>query len=203
LTDQVKKALRVIILNKNSSRQIDKLWNNQFILINVIALLCFFAEYIMTTTVPLYAVKLGGDESTAGVFMSIISITALIARPILGHTLDTRSRKIVVIIGVLALATAGLFYGIAQSIPFVLILAAIQGIAISALTTAAPTVLVDVAPPSRLAEGVSIQTHIQCLVWHSNGSACLDRTDQLRKKEGQTQPRIWPRSAETGHQEII
>ena len=141
---------------QHTTRPVEKLWSNQFILINLISLLFLFSEYILTTTVPLYAVHLGGDESTAGLFMSIISGTALIVRPIMGHAMDTISRKLVVILGGLALATAALFYGLATTIPLILMFAAIQGIAISAVTTAAPTVLVDVAPPSRMAEGVSM-----------------------------------------------
>ncbi len=132
------------------------LWHNQFIIINLIALFSFFAEYIMVTTVPLQAISLGGDESSAGFFMAIISFTALLARPFIGNFMDVKSRKMVVVLATLAFAAVALFYSLATTIPVLLSLAIIHGIGISAITTSAPTVLVDVSPPSRMEEGVSM-----------------------------------------------
>lgn len=133
-----------------------KLWHNQFIIINLISLFSFFADYIMVTTVPLLAINVGGDESSAGSFMAIISFTALLVRPFIGGFMDLKSRKIVVILATLAFTAVALFYSLAGTIPVLLALAIIHGIGISAITTAAPTVLVDVSPPSRMEEGVGM-----------------------------------------------
>ncbi len=71
------------IINQKRAQSSVTLWNRQFVIINVITTLAFFAEYVLVTTVPLFALRFGGNEATAGVFMSIISLTALLVRPIL------------------------------------------------------------------------------------------------------------------------
>jgi len=132
------------------------LWNRQFVIINLITTLAFFAEYVLVTTVPLYALRFGGTEATAGAFMSIISLTALLARPILGHLLDARSRRLVVVLAITGFAMAALLYGRMTSVIWILALAGFHGFGLSAITTAAPTVYVDVTPKARLAEGISL-----------------------------------------------
>lgn len=84
------------------------LWNRHFVIINLITTLAFFAEYVLVTTVPLYALRFGGNEATAGAFMSIISLTALLARPILGHLLDSHSRRLVMVLAITGFALADL-----------------------------------------------------------------------------------------------
>ena len=134
----------------------EKLWNRQYIAINLIAFILFFADYILTTTIPLYALEIGGTASTAGAFMSVISLTALVFRPVLGNLMDTKTRKLVLTIGAVALAAAALLYGLVASISVILVFAVIHGLSVSAVTTSAPTVVADVTPPSRMAEGISL-----------------------------------------------
>jgi MFS family permease len=134
----------------------NKLWNRQFVIINLITTLAFFADYLLVTAVPLYALRFGGDESTAGAFMSIISLTALFVRPLLGHLLDVRSRRLVLILAIAGFSAAALFYGRMTSLGWILALAGLHGLGISGITTAAPTVYVDVTPRPRLAEGISL-----------------------------------------------
>ncbi|NCA99659.1 MAG: MFS transporter [Clostridia bacterium] len=115
-----------------------------------------FAEYLLVTTVPLYALLFGGTEATAGAFMSIISLTALMVRPILGHLLDARSRRLIVALAITGFALAALLYGRMPSIIWILALAVLHGFGLSAMTTAAPTIYADVTPKARLAEGISL-----------------------------------------------
>ncbi|MDP4106239.1 MAG: MFS transporter [Bacillota bacterium] len=143
-------------MRSNGILETQRLFNKQYIMINLIAFILFLADYIATTTVPLYAHEIGGTASTAGVFMSVISLTALVVRPLLGHVMDTKTRKLVLVIGIISLGIAALFYGFAASIPMLLILAVFHGLSVSAITTAAPTVVADVTLPSRLAEGISM-----------------------------------------------
>ena len=70
--------------------------------------------------------------------------------------MDTKTRRLVLAIGAIALGIAALTYGLTASISMLLILAVIHGLSVSALTTSAPTVVADVTPPSRLAEGISM-----------------------------------------------
>lgn len=141
-------------MNNNSSTE--KLLNRQYMAINLLAFIFFFADYILTTTIPLYALEIGGNASTAGAFMFVISLTALIVRPIMGNLMDVKTRRLVLIIGTIALAIAAFFYGLVASISLILVLAIFHGLSTSSLTTSGPTVVADVTPASRLAEGVSM-----------------------------------------------
>ena len=130
--------------------------NKQYIAINLVAFIFFFADYILTTTIPLYALEIGGNASTAGAFMFVISSTALVVRPIMGNLMDVKTRRLVILIGTIALAIAALFYGLVASISLILILAIFHGLSTSSLTTSGPTVVADVTPAARLAEGISM-----------------------------------------------
>jgi hypothetical protein len=77
---------------KNS--RTDKLLNSQYIAINLIAFIFFFADYILITTIPLYALEIGGNAATAGAFIFVISTTALVLRPIMGNLMDVKTRKL-------------------------------------------------------------------------------------------------------------
>lgn len=134
----------------------DKLLNSQYIAINLIAFIFFFADYILITTIPLYALEIGGNASTAGAFIFVISTTALVLRPIMGNLMDVKTRKFIILIGTIALAIASLLYGLVASITAILVLAIIHGLSASAITTSGPTVVADVTPASRLAEGISM-----------------------------------------------
>jgi MFS family permease len=134
----------------------DKLLNSQYIAINLIAFIFFFADYILITTIPLYALEIGGNASTAGAFVFVISTTALVFRPIMGNLLDVKTRKFIILLGTIALAIASLFYGLVASITAILVLAIFHGLSASAITTSGPTVVADVTPASRLAEGISM-----------------------------------------------
>jgi MFS family permease len=143
-------------MQSNEVLETEKLFNKQYIMINLIAFIVFLADYIATTTVPLYALEIGGTASTAGAFMSVISLTALVVRPVLGNAMDTKTRKLVLVIGIISLGIAALFYGLAASITAFLVLAVFHGLSVSAITTAAPTIVADVTPPAKLAEGISM-----------------------------------------------
>lgn len=134
----------------------EKLWNKPYTLVNITAFLCFLAEYILSTVLPLYALTIGGNEATAGIFMSVIATTALLVRPLIGHIMDRMSRQLILIFGAITITTVAYLYSISASIPQVLILTMFHGIALSALTTSAPTVVADVTHSSRLEEGISI-----------------------------------------------
>ena len=141
---------------RNKSLKTENLFNKQYILINLFALILFTADYILITIIPLYTLEIGGTASTAGTFMFVISLTALVLRPVMGNLMDTKTRRLVLAMGSIALAIAALTYGLVASISMILMLAVIHGLSVSALTTSAPTVVADVSPASRLAEGISM-----------------------------------------------
>jgi len=53
------------------------------------------------TTLPLYALHIGGDKSAAGLLTGPFSFSALLFRPFWGKLIDIRGRKTVLLAGIL------------------------------------------------------------------------------------------------------
>lgn len=140
--------LKIEIESKSS------LWTKYFNLMLVYSFLTSTTNYLMITAAPLYAIHLGGDNSIAGLMMGIFMISAILFRPFFGRLLDEKSRRLVLIAGA-ALCTLTYFsYLFAFSIGMLILVRAINGIGFSANTNASGTVVSDVIPKDRLAEGV-------------------------------------------------
>lgn len=137
---------------KNMSRE--RLWTRQFAFI---LLINFFASVIMNmlnSTMSLYVDHIGGNKASVGLITGIFSLSALFFRPWFGNLIDNKSRKLVLLIGVGILSLVSLSYTLVYSVIFLLVLRIIHGIGLSAQSTAIGTVISDIAPRSRLSEGV-------------------------------------------------
>jgi MFS family permease len=103
-------------------------------------------------TLPLYVEDVGGTKQQIGFVMAAFAIGLLLCRPTLGKLADTRSRKLVVLIGVAVVAIAPLGYLFAKSIPALLVLRAFHGISIAAYTTGSSALIVDLSPVDKRGE---------------------------------------------------
>ena len=139
-------------LNLNNGR----LWNKYFSLIFVVGFLSQFINFTITAIMPLYVAKIGGNNTSAGLLVTVFSIAALIFRPILGNLLDTKGRRSVLFAGFIILITISFLYNFAYTIGFLIILRAIHGIGMSSVSTAPPTIVTDITPKQKLSEGLSI-----------------------------------------------
>lgn len=133
----------------------ESIWTGQFILILLIALLMNFSNFLIGQTLPLYVKQIGGNNSTVGLLTTLFSVVAMVFRPIFGNMMDTRSRRMVLAIGFVVMAGAAFSYGFVSTIGMLLILRAFNGIGFSALTSTGPTVVSDIIPMSKLADGIS------------------------------------------------
>lgn len=130
------------------------LWTKYFNLMLVYSFLTSTTNYLMITAAPLYAIHLGGDNSIAGLMMGIFMIAAILVRPYFGKLLDEKSRRVVLIAGAAICTLTYFSYLFAFSIGMLILIRAINGIGFSANTNASGTVVSDVIPKDRLAEGV-------------------------------------------------
>ena len=109
---------------------------------------------MLTTGLPLYAIHLGGDNSISGMLFGFFMFVAILFRPYFGKVSDEKNRRIVLIIGAVITAFISLSYLFAFSISLLLIMRSLHGIGFSATTNASGTIISDIVPKSRLAEGV-------------------------------------------------
>ena len=132
----------------------DLLWSPQFILLVAISLMVSTGHYMLMATLPLYAVALSGNRTMAGLMVTMLALSALVFRPYFGNLMDTRGRKLVLVIGAGLLMATALLYNFVVVIPLLFLIRFIQGSGFSAHTTSSGTIAADLLPGSRLSEGM-------------------------------------------------
>lgn len=135
--------------------------------------LCFWAGLAgLLPTLPLFIETLGASGQQIGLVMASFAIGLLLARPWLSQLADERGRKLVLLIGIVAIATAPFLYWLVSLLPplvwqaqwgdraltihFSLILMmlfrAFHGLSIAAFVVAYSALVVDISPPQNRGE---------------------------------------------------
>lgn len=133
----------------------ERLWNNDFIKIFIIATLCNISQQMIGSTLPYYVIVLGGSPSQAGVMTGLLTLAALMSRPFVGRIVDTRGRRIVTIFGIFIFLSGTLVYIFSMNVMAVMVFRVIQGVGIACISTANGTIAADVLPEKRLSEGIA------------------------------------------------
>jgi len=141
--------------------------------------LCFWAGLAgLLPTLPLFIETLGGSGQQIGIVMASFAIGLLVARPTLARLADTRGRKLVMIIGLIAVAVAPLGYLLVQMLPHMqmpvslggraftvdgsilamMAIRAFHGLSIAAFVVAYSALVVDLAPPANRGELIGYMT---------------------------------------------
>lgn len=132
----------------------NRIWTADFLKISLVNTASFSSFNMLTITMPLYVVVIGGSESDVGLIMGVFSITAVASRPFVGAALDRFGRKSVLLVAVIGLVVASFSYLAAFSLLVLFFVRALQGIAYSGAVTTAAAYVGDIVPPQRRAEGV-------------------------------------------------
>lgn len=131
-----------------------KLWTKYFMMIGIVSLVLNTCFNMMMATLPVYAKSLGGNNATSGLITGVFIGSALIFRPVMGHLVDTRGRQLILIIGAVIFVIISISYSFASGIGILLVMRFLQGIGFSAYTNACGTMISDIVPIGRLAEGI-------------------------------------------------
>ncbi len=103
-------------------------------------------------TMPLYIQSVGGNSQQIGLVMGCFSIGLLVSRGYLAKLADFRGRKIVLLIGMAAVAIAPIGYALTASIPLLMVIRAFHGLSIAAFALAYSALVVDLSPPQQRGE---------------------------------------------------
>lgn len=135
--------------------------------------LCFWAALAgLLPTLPLFIETLGGSGQQVGIVMASFAIGLLTARPTLARLADERGRKLVLVIGMVALAAAPFGYWLVLLLPHTVTtlsllgqpltvdwsiltmmgLRAFHGLSIAAFVVAYSALVIDVSPPANRGE---------------------------------------------------
>jgi MFS family permease len=122
-----------------------------------LATFAFFSFVGMVVTVlPRFIEhRLGGDGLAIGLNLAVFSMAAIAARPAIGRIGDRLGRRVLMVGGSLLAGAAVFSTGFVSSIATLLPLRALSGVGEAALFVGAATLISDLAPPHRRAEGAS------------------------------------------------
>ena len=132
----------------------EKLWTKYFTLTFIYSLFTAISNNMLMTGIPLYAIHLGGNNSISGLLFGLFMAAAILFRPLFGTLIDDKSRRMVLIVGCIISTVISLSYVFAFSIGILLLVRSLHGIGFSATTNASGTIVSDIVPRNRLAEGV-------------------------------------------------
>lgn len=106
----------------------------------------------MLPTLPLYVEETGASSVVIGIVMGSFAIGLLSSRSWLAHLADQRGRKLVMLIGMTAVAIAPVLYLLTTSIPILIGIRAFHGLSIAAFALAYSALVVDLSPPQNRGE---------------------------------------------------
>lgn len=115
-------------------------------------LLFWISITTLLPTLPTYIKYLGGTRSQIGLIMGSFAIGLLCSRTLLGYLADTKSRKLVLCIGLIVAGLAPFGYLLIQSVFPLIAVRAIHGVSIAAFTTAYSALVVDLSPMKQRGE---------------------------------------------------
>ncbi len=131
------------------------IWTAEFIKLTIVSTLLRICTQVQITSMPLFFLHLGGSNALAGLSMTFFTLSALLTRPLVGQSLDTRGRRPILIWGVVVYTISTVLYGLVAIIPALIFLRILHGISFSASSTATSTMVSDVLPESKMTEGIA------------------------------------------------
>lgn len=134
----------------------DRLLTLPFLLLGIAELAYFTSVGVTIHTLPLYTTgPIGSDEAGAGLAFGAFGVSALLLRPFAGRLSDTRGRIPLLVFGALLAAAGMVLFPFVDSLPAVVVIRLLQGVAEAAFFVAGFALLADIAPPSRMGEALS------------------------------------------------
>lgn len=112
----------------------------------------FLSVSMLIPILPLYLQELGASAVHVGWIVGSFSIGVLVVRPVLGRILDTRGRRLVLVLGSVIATLMAPLYIVFTSLFALILVRIVHGIGLSAHTSAATTLVADLAPPERRTE---------------------------------------------------
>lgn len=131
-----------------------KLWTNQYVIIVLLAFVMFSSFYMITAGFPIFVATISDNPSIAGTMTTTLMIASLITRFFASVLIQTVNRKLLLIIFIIYfLGTIGLTF-LNDSILFLIVIRALQGIGFCILTNLVFTISSNIVPKSRLGDGL-------------------------------------------------
>lgn len=119
--------------------------------------MCFLAVGAVLPVLPRYVTaELGAGDVAVGIVTGAFAFTAVVGRPIGGRIADRRGRRLVVLVGLILTATAGLLYYLPLGVPGLVLARLVLGVGDGWVFTAGLAWAVDLAPLDRRGQTIAV-----------------------------------------------
>lgn len=135
----------------------DRLVTLPFVVVTASTLAFFVFVGMVAPVLPRFIEdELGGGGTEIGLAIAVFAVAAIAARPMIGWLGDAAGRRALMIGGALLGGAAGGLTGVAPNLVALLVLRALSGVGEAAVFVGAATLIADLSPPQRRAEGASL-----------------------------------------------
>lgn len=133
----------------------EKLWTKNFILSGLVNLICVLVFYMLVVVIAGYAVtELGATKAQAGLISGLFIVGTLIGRLIVNQIIDRIGREITLWIGLAGVILSTSLYLVNFGADFLLCVRFIHGFTFGMVSTVIGTLIAQIIPISRRAEGI-------------------------------------------------
>ncbi len=134
----------------------DRLITLPFVVVTLAAFSFFIYIGALIPIVPLFIEgPIGQGEFGVGVNAAVFAIAAVAARPFIGRVADARGRRFVIVCGAVTAAVGAFGIGQADTLAVLLVFRALTGVGEAAVFVGSATLIADLSPAARRAEGAS------------------------------------------------
>ena len=135
------------------SQTLIRLWSKSYIVLLLANLCVYLGFYMLVPTLPAYTKQIGGSNFQASLVISVFSISSLIFRLVTGNAVDTLSKKLIGLIGIIIMAISTISY-IWVSVIGIILIRLVQGIGWGMISASLATAISDIVPIKRSGEGM-------------------------------------------------
>ena len=132
------------------------LFSKNYILTVVAATLFYTTAFMLNSVCARYSMDIGGSKTMSGFVVCCFTLSSFFTRPLWGWITDRYSRRLVCIGGGVLCTAATALLLMWGTLPVLMLSRIVFGCGYSALTTAAATVVCDIAPKDDLQQAISV-----------------------------------------------
>ena len=133
----------------------EKIFTIPFLMVLLMSIISGSASYMVNPILPSFLVSRGAPMEITGIISSLMSLVALFGRPFSGAASDYFNKKKIMILSYVLSIICLFLYSKASTVPLIIAVRILNGIAFSLSGTAAMAFGADFLPLSRLGEGLS------------------------------------------------
>lgn len=133
-----------------------KLWNKDFILINLVCCIASYPNSILQSILPVYILDLGGSNAMTGFMMTGLTLLTMVTNLVMAPLIDRIGRKKLLVLGSGLFFLNTLLFCFTDNLTFIFALRVLCGFTTGIFFPVPPIVVADVTDEEHLVDAVGI-----------------------------------------------